>query len=111
MFFNSAKFFTVEYQTYGDIKPQPEAGTETVVWQEVKQKKLVRVNYAAADGRVLGFNLFGVRYRQDVCERWILEGRSIDYVLQHLRQANFDPEVHRRYEHAVVQAYNDQRVR
>ncbi len=106
VFFNSAKFFTVEYQTYGDIKPKPEAGTETVVWQEVKQKKLVRVNYAAADGRVLGFNLFGVRYRQDVCERWILEGRSIDYVLQHLRQANFDPEFHRRYEHAVVQAYN-----
>ena len=55
---------------------------------------------------MLGFNLFGVRYRQDVCERWILEGRSIDYVLQHLRQANFDPEFHRRYEHAVVQAYH-----
>ncbi len=112
VFFNSAKFFTVEYQTYGDIKPQPEAGTETMVWQEVKQKKLVRISYAAepapakAGGRVLGFNLFGVRYRQDVCERWILEGRSIDYVLQHLRQANFDPEFHRRYEHAVVQAYH-----
>ena len=36
VFFNSAKFFTVEYQTYGDIKPQPEAGTETIVWQDVK---------------------------------------------------------------------------
>ena len=60
---------------------------------------------------MLGFNLLGIRYHQDVCERWILERRSIDYVLQHLRQANFDPEFHRRYEHAVVQAYNDQRAR
>ena len=108
VFFNSAKFFTVEYQTYGDVKPQPEAGTETIVWQDPKEKKLVRINYAA-DGRVLGFNLLGVRYRQDVCERWILERRSIDYVLQHLPQANFDPEFFRRYESAVVQAYNQNR--
>ncbi len=112
VFFNSAKFFTVEYQTYGDIKPQPEAGTETMVWQEVKQKKLVRINYAAepapakAGGRVLGFNLLGIRYRQDVCERWILERRSIEYVLQHLRQANFDPEFYRRYEGAVLAQFN-----
>ena len=97
VFFNSAKFFSVEYQTYGDIKPKPEAGTETIFWQDEAAKKLVRINYAA-DGRVLGFNLMGIRYRQDVCERWILERRSIDYVLQHLREANFDPEFYRRYE-------------
>ena len=109
VFFNSAKFFTVEYQTYGDIKPKPEEGTETIFWQDEAAKKLVRINYAAADGRVLGFNLLGIRYRHDVCERWILEGRSIDYVLQHLRQANFDPEFYRRYEHAVAQAYNQRR--
>ncbi len=109
VFFNSAKFFTVEYQTYGDIKPKPEAGTETLFWQDVKAKKLVRINYAA-DGRVLGFNLLGIRYRHDVCERWILEGRSIDYVLAHLRQANFDPEFYRRYEGAVSAQYNKQRT-
>ena len=100
VFFNSAKFFTVEYQTYGDIKPKPEAGTKTVFWQDKTAKKLVRINYAAEDGRVLGFNLLGIRYRHDVCERWILERRSIDYVLQHLREANFDPEFYRRYEPA-----------
>lgn len=105
VFFNSAKFFTVEYQTYGDVQPEPEAGTETMVWQDVNAKKLIRIEYAAADGRVLGFNLLGVRYRQDVCERWILERRSIDYVLRHLRQASFDSEFSRRYEGAVVQAY------
>ncbi len=54
----------------------------------------------------MGFNLFGIRYRQDVCERWILERRSIDYVLQHLCQANFDPEFYRRYEGAVLAQFN-----
>ena len=108
VFFNSAKFFTVEYQTYGDVKPQPEAGTETIVWQDVAEKKLIRINYAADDRRVLGFNLLGVRYRQDVCERWILDRRSIDYVLQHLPRANFDPEFFRRYEGAVIEHYNRQ---
>ena len=97
VFFNSAKFFTVEYQTYGDIKPKPEADTETIVWQDEAAKKLVRINYTAEDGRVLGFNLLGIRYRHDVCERWILERRTIDYVLQHLREANFDPEFYRSF--------------
>ncbi len=106
VFFNSAKFFTIEYQTYGDVAPQPEEGTETICWQDAAAKRLVRINYAAAGGRVLGFNLLGVRYRQDVCERWIRDGRSIDYVLAHLREAAFDPEFTRRYERHVVEAFN-----
>ncbi len=106
VFFNSAKFFTIEYQTYGDVPPQPDEGTETICWQDAAAKRLVRINYAAAGGRVLGFNLLGVRYRQDVCERWIRDGRSIDYVLAHLREAAFDPEFTRRYERHVVEAFN-----
>jgi NAD(P)H-nitrite reductase large subunit len=97
VFFNSAKFFTVEYQTYGDVPPKEEAGIETVCWRDEAARKLVRIAYDAADGRVRGFNLLGIRYRHDVCERWILEGRSIDFVLQHLRQANFDPEFSRSF--------------
>ncbi|MFQ5570862.1 MAG: NAD(P)/FAD-dependent oxidoreductase [Rhodothermales bacterium] len=106
VFFNSAKFFTLEYQTYGDIKPKPEAGVEILLWQDRAAKKLVRIQYAAADARVLGFNLLGIRYRHDVCERWILEGCPVDYVLKHLREANFDPEFYRRYERDVVRAFS-----
>ena len=105
IFFNSAKFFSLEYQTYGDIKPTPEAGTETLLWQDEAEKKLIRINYEAASGRVIGFNLMGVRYRHDVCERWILERRTLDYVLQNLRQANFDPEFYRRYERQLAEVY------
>ena len=106
VFFNSAKFFSVEYQTYGTITPKLEEGAKTIFWQDEAAKKLVRITYDADSRRVLGFNLIGIRYRQDVCERWILEQRPIDYVLQHLGEANFDPEFYRHYERAVVEAYN-----
>jgi len=108
VFFNSAKFFTVEYQTYGDVAARPQDGVETFCWQDEAAKQLIRLDYAAPDGRVLGINVMGVRFRHDVCERWILERRRVDYVLQHLGEAAFDPEFHRRREPEVLQAYNEQ---
>ena len=49
-------------------------------------------------GKVVGLNLMGIRYRHAVCEAWLREGRSVDYVVEHLAEANFDPEFFRRYE-------------
>ena len=106
LFFNSAKFFTIEYQTYGDVRPDVGEGTETLCWSAPEENKLIRINYDAEDGRVQGFNTLGVRYRQVVCQRWIQDGRPVDYVLQHLREANFDPEFSRDIERHLVQQYN-----
>lgn len=92
-FFNSAKFFTIEWQTYGTIHPERPDGVETVLWQN--GRRLVRIDYDA--DAVLGFNVMGVRFRHAVCERWLREERSIDYVLEHLREADFDPEFERRH--------------
>ena len=107
-FFNSAKFFTIEYQTYGTIHPQLGQEEATVFWQHPGGKKLIRINYSTKDRRVLGFNLFGIRYRHEVCERWIRERRSIAFVLENLREANFDPEFFKRFEAKVVGVYNQQ---
>ena len=57
---------------------------------------------------VIGFNLMGVRYRHEVCERWIREGREVPYVLEHLAEANFDPEFFARYEGDIVAAMRAQ---
>ena len=92
-FFNSAKFFTIEWQTYGQIHPDRPEGVESIVWREGRLPRLVRIDFDR--DRVLGFNLMGVRFRHAVCERWLLEGRSIDYVLDHLPEANFDEELTR----------------
>lgn len=91
-FFNSAKFFTIEWQTYGDIQPVRPDGVETLLWRE--GRRLVRIDHD--EERVLGFNLMGVRFRHDVCERWLRECRPVDYVLAHFDEAGFDEEFQRR---------------
>ena len=109
IFFNSARFFSLEYQTYGDVPPIPPADQETLCWQHPRRRQLVRINYQRGSGRVVGFNLLGVRYRQSVCEQWIREGRLIEYVLEHLREANFDPEFEARHHRRLANAYALQR--
>ena len=107
IWFNSAKFFDIEYQTYGQVPAVLPSGTETVFWQHPGGKKAIRINFETGTGTVLGFNLLGIRYRHDVCERWLKEKKPIDYVLKHLKEANFDPEFYRRYEKDLFKAFNN----
>ena len=90
VFFNSAKFFTMEYQTYGDISAQSEPHIRSRLFQS--GRKLLRINSDRESGRVLGFNAMGVRLRQDQCEAWIRSGTSIKKVLASLGKARFDAE-------------------
>ena len=47
---------------------------------------------AARDGAVIGFNMLGSRWNHTFFERWIHERRSLDYVMAHLHEAQFDVE-------------------
>lgn len=102
IWFNSAKFFDLEYQVYGEVPSASRPGDDppdSLYWEHEDGRHAVRICHR--DGTVVGFNLMGIRYRHDVCERWIAEGRSLDFVLAHLAEANFDPELYRRYEPAI----------
>ncbi len=90
IFFNSAKFFTIEYQTYGDIPAQPESHIRSQLFEG--KKKLLRINSDRNTGKVLGFNAMGLRMRQDQCEAWIRRGTSVKEVLASLGKARFDAE-------------------
>jgi len=89
--FNSAKFFDLEYQVYGDIQPNLPAHQDSVFCINPKNKRSLRINYLKS-GSVIGFNLLGTRFRQAVCEKWIREQTSIEHVLENLELAVFDPE-------------------
>ncbi|GAB4403290.1 MAG: hypothetical protein OHK0039_02270 [Bacteroidia bacterium] len=106
--FNSAKFMDIEWQTYGDVAAQARPGEQHLYWEHASGRKSVRINYDAASGQVKGFNLMGIRYRQEVCHYWIERGAHIEQVLQELGAANFDPEFYRQYEAEVVALYNQQ---
>jgi len=108
LFFNSAKFFTIEYQTYGTIDTHPEDEIGSLLWQSERGKELIRINYRKEDNVVIGFNLLGIRFRHALCEKWILEKRTIPYVLENLSAANFDPEFYTQYEKDFVAQYNQQ---
>jgi NADPH-dependent 2,4-dienoyl-CoA reductase/sulfur reductase-like enzyme len=106
LWFNSAKFFDIEYQVYGDIKAQLPENQSAVYWEHPGGKKSIRIHWDKSSSKVVGFNLMGLRYRHEVCERWITGGTHIEAVLEQLGLANFDPEFSNQYEQQVVETYN-----
>ncbi|MBK8721532.1 MAG: FAD-dependent oxidoreductase [Saprospiraceae bacterium] len=105
IWFNSAKFFDIEYQVYGKIDPILPEGIETIYWEHKEGKKSIRINFSSVDKAVIGFNLMGIRFRHNICEQWIKERKTIDYVVKHLQEANFDPEFFKRYETEIQKLY------
>ncbi len=108
LWFNSAKFLDIEYQVYGDVPTRVPEGIKSLYWEHESGKMSIRINFDAATKAVKGFNLMGIRYRHEVCEKWILNNISIESVLSHLSMANFDPEFFKMYESALVQQYNQE---
>ena len=54
------------------------------------------------------FNALGLRLRHAICERWIREKRTLNYVLEQLPEANFDPEFFERYDQRVLGQCSDE---
>jgi len=105
IWFNSAKFLDIEYQVYGQVPAILPEGIKTIYWEHPEGNKSIRINYRASDGAVTGFNLMGVRYRQNVCEKWIKKKANIEDVLSNLSLANFDPEFFKPYEAELRMVY------
>jgi len=108
IWFNSAKFLDIEYSVYGEIPSRLPAETGTLYWEHPDGRKSIRINFQKSDRQVTGFNLMGIRYRHEICESWISEKRTLEYVLQNLRKANFDPEFNRKYEKDVAELHDKQ---
>lgn len=110
IWYNSAKFVDLEWHTYGFVPgemadPEPPA-SRNLYWEAEDRRRCLRVVHD--DGVVTGMNALGIRHRHRVWERWIAEGRDVDYVLDHLREANFDPEFYRRYEPQIASSFKGQ---
>lgn len=104
--FNSAKFFDIEYQTYGNVAANPVEGEMNFYWEEKGGMIGVRLVFAADNHKLIGINTFGIRMRHELIDRWLREGQTVEYVLQHLRNANFDPEFYRTFEAEIVKEFN-----
>ena len=106
--FNSAKFLDIEYQTYGWVFSERNK-TETEQhfhWRHPKEKICITIAFDRDSHTFLGINTFGIRMRHEIFDAWLTEQRNADYVLQHLKDANFDPEFYATYEKDIVAKYN-----
>jgi len=106
LWFNSAKFIDIEYQVYGEVPAEIPEHLKTIFWKHPDSEKSIRINYHVDDHTVKGFNLFGIRYRHEICEKWILENTHIEKVLENLGLANFDPEFYKEYDEELIKVYN-----
>ncbi|MEZ2413335.1 NAD(P)/FAD-dependent oxidoreductase [Muriicola sp. E247] len=106
--FNSAKFLDIEYQTYGWVFSDRNRREfeEHFHWRHDKEMICITMAFHSSDKKFLGINTFGIRMRHEMFDRWLTEGRTIDYVMEHLRDANFDPEFYGQYEQEIVDNYN-----
>ena len=106
MWFNSAKFFDIEYQTYGWVFAELQENEAEFYWEHKAGEICLHLVYDKASKKLLGINTFGIRLRHEVCERWIDGEETMSYIIQHLKDANFDPEFYRQYEAEIVAQYN-----
>lgn len=91
--FNSAKFFDIEYQTYGMVSAHPDAEEEAqFFWKPKKANVSLRFSYHPVSEKLLGVLALGTRIRHHVFDRWLEEERTLNYVLTHFSEAAFDPE-------------------
>ena len=90
LFFNSTKFFDIEFTTVGDVIEMPNGAT--TLYRKMPGEPISQRIVTDADGEVCGFNMLGSRFDHRVLAQWIKEGRSLDWVVEHLSEAQFDVE-------------------
>lgn len=106
--FNSAKFFDIEYQTYGWVWAKPRDNENDFYWEHPSGKISLRLRWDKDSKRLVGVNNFGFRLRHHAFDKWFDEEKTVDYVLAHLKDANFDPEFYQEHEQNIVDQFNQQ---
>ncbi len=90
IFYNSAKFFDIEYTTAGYVNFNFDG--ERDWYQHEPGTNFSERITSLPDGRVIGFNMLGRRWDHVVMTKWIAEERQLEWVLAHLHEALFDEE-------------------
>ena len=107
--FNSAKFLDIEYQTYGWVFAKPKEGNAHFHWMHEDDKKCITIEYDIATREFKGINTFGIRMKHEVFDQWLTEKKSADYVMKHLKEANFDPEFYSHFEKEIQHTFQQEK--
>ncbi len=105
--FNSAKFLDIEYQTYGWVFANAAANETHFYWENKCGKKAIRISFETDSRLFLGVNIFGIRMRHEFFDAVLTEKKSVDFVVENLKKANFDPEFFKTFEKEIASAFNN----
>ena len=108
--FNSAKFLDIEYQNYGWVWAKAKEDEEQFYWEHRSGKKAIRISFDKKDRTFLGINTFGIRMRHEFFDKVLTNKETVDYVIDHLAAANFDPEFFTSYEKEIQKQFINQFV-
>lgn len=106
--FNSAKFFDIEYQTYGWVFNKPKEEETHFYWEHKSGKKAVRINYKSATNEFIGINTFGIRMKHEFFDTVLNQKKTVHYVLDNLNKACFDPELYTSHTKEIQQNFKNQ---
>lgn len=90
--FNSSKFMDIEYQTYGWVMAKPLENEAQIYWEHSSAQKAIRISYDKNTKQFLGINTFGIRMRHEFFDDVLTQKKSLDFVIENLKLAHFDPE-------------------
>jgi NADPH-dependent 2,4-dienoyl-CoA reductase/sulfur reductase-like enzyme len=104
--FNSAKFFDIEYQTYGLVSAHPEDNEKHFHWKHSVKDHAITIAYNKETYEFLGINTFGIRMRHEIFDQILSDKRTLFHVAEHLKDCNFDPEFFNSYEEEIITKFN-----
>lgn len=110
IWFNSAKFFNIEYQTYGTVLNRLQEDESQFYWEHSSGKKCIKIVYDSTTYEVKGMNVLGIRICHEVWDKWLNEKRNLNYVIENLKKANFDPELYITHEKEILEKYQNEQL-
>jgi NADPH-dependent 2,4-dienoyl-CoA reductase/sulfur reductase-like enzyme len=106
IWFNSAKFLDIEYQTYGQVPSSWGEAISSFYWEDKGGKACLRILFSKADKSILGINGFGWRLRHEFFDKAISEKWPLEKVILNLHKGNFNTEFHKNFHELVLNQYN-----
>ncbi len=106
IWFNSAKFLEIEYQTYGWVWAKLKEDEQDFYWEDDSGRKCLKLVFDKKEKFLKGCNVFGIRLRHEVMEKWIKNKKHVKEVVEELNEANFDPEFFKKYEPEIKEKFN-----
>jgi NADPH-dependent 2,4-dienoyl-CoA reductase/sulfur reductase-like enzyme len=106
--FNSAKFFDIEYMTYGNVNAKPTESEGQFFWKQEGENRFLTLAYEKESGKFIGINSFGIRLKHEFFDLALREEWQVGRVVGHMKLANFDPEFSSKWFKKMGRDFSDQ---